>query len=160
MDKSVLGADSTVCYTRTDLGDIAALHEMKAQALMEVEEYFAAVEAAEAAVAAAPLWVPAWETLGRARLNFGEVDLAVVALERVRVCVCVCVCACVCVCVFVCVWSVSVSVSVAVSVAVGHRTVAVAVAELGLGPGLRSDCTRPSVSPTTQCTAAHALGVS
>ena len=96
MDKSVLGADSTVCYTRTDLGDIAALHEMKAQALMEVEEYFAAVEAAEAAVAAAPLWVPAWETLGRARLNFGEVDLAVVALERVRVyararaCVCVC----------------------------------------------------------------------
>jgi len=87
----------------------AALFEMKAQALMEVEEYFAAIECAEGATRLAPQWCPGWETLGRARLNFGELDLCVEALEKVRVrggglcaCLLVCLFACLLVCLFAC----------------------------------------------------------
>lgn len=40
-----------------------------------LQEVFPAVEAAEMAVKLDPLWWEAWQTLGRAQLNLGEVDL-------------------------------------------------------------------------------------
>lgn len=40
-----------------------------------LQEVFPAVEAAEMAVKLKPLWWEGWQTLGRAQLNLGEVDL-------------------------------------------------------------------------------------
>lgn len=55
----------------------ALLYEMKSQVLTILHEVFPAVKAAEMAVKLRPLWWEAWQTLGRAQLNLGEVDLAV-----------------------------------------------------------------------------------
>jgi len=52
----------------------AQLLEMKAQALMELDEVFPAVQAAEAAVLSHPAWHIGWRTLGRAQLGFGDGD--------------------------------------------------------------------------------------
>ena len=49
--------------------------------MLELGEGFPAVASAEKAVAMAPQWSAAWQTLGRAQLNIGEV-------EMVRECVC------------------------------------------------------------------------
>ncbi|XP_033844943.1 tetratricopeptide repeat protein 33 [Periophthalmus magnuspinnatus] len=54
-----------------------SLYEMKSQVLTILHEVFPAVKAAEMAVKLRPLWWEAWQTLGRAQLNLGEVDLAV-----------------------------------------------------------------------------------
>lgn len=40
-----------------------------------LQEVFPAVEAAEMVVKLSPLWWEGWQTLGRAQLNLGEVDL-------------------------------------------------------------------------------------
>ncbi|CAN9504419.1 unnamed protein product [Ophioblennius macclurei] len=53
------------------------LYEMKSQVLTILQEVFPAVKAAEMAVKFRPLWWEGWQTLGRAQLNLGEVDLAV-----------------------------------------------------------------------------------
>lgn len=53
------------------------LYEMKSQVLTILHEVFPAVKAAEMAVKFRPLWWEGWQTLGRAQLNLGEVDLAV-----------------------------------------------------------------------------------
>ncbi|XP_074545781.1 tetratricopeptide repeat protein 33 [Halichoeres trimaculatus] len=53
------------------------LYEMKSQVLTILQEVFPAVKAAETAVKLRPLWWEGWQTLGRAQLNLGEVDLAV-----------------------------------------------------------------------------------
>lgn len=45
------------------------------QVLSILQEVFPAVEAAEMAVKLRPLWWEGWQTLGRAQLNLGEVDL-------------------------------------------------------------------------------------
>jgi len=55
----------------------AHLLEMKAQALMELDEVFPAIQAAEAAVLSNPLWHVGWRTLGRAQIGFGDIDMAV-----------------------------------------------------------------------------------
>ncbi|XP_036386030.1 tetratricopeptide repeat protein 33 [Megalops cyprinoides] len=55
----------------------AALYEMKSQVLTLLQEVFPAVQAAETAMKLRPLWWEAWQTLGRAQLSLGEVDLAV-----------------------------------------------------------------------------------
>ncbi|KAJ8339349.1 hypothetical protein SKAU_G00361350 [Synaphobranchus kaupii] len=55
----------------------ASLYEMKSQVLTILQEVFQAVQAAEMAVKFRPLWWEAWQTLGRAQLSLGEVDLAV-----------------------------------------------------------------------------------
>ncbi|XP_048875173.1 tetratricopeptide repeat protein 33 isoform X2 [Brienomyrus brachyistius] len=55
----------------------ATLYEMKSQVLSHLQEVFPAVSAAEMSVKLRPLWWEAWQTLGRAQLNLGEVDLAV-----------------------------------------------------------------------------------
>ncbi|XP_023678836.1 tetratricopeptide repeat protein 33 isoform X1 [Paramormyrops kingsleyae] len=55
----------------------ATLYEMKSQVLSHLQEVFPAVRAAEMAVKLRPLWWEARQTLGRAQLNMGEVDLAV-----------------------------------------------------------------------------------
>lgn len=45
------------------------------QVLTILHEVFPAVKAAEMAVKFRPLWWEGWQTLGRAQLNLGEVDL-------------------------------------------------------------------------------------
>lgn len=45
------------------------------QVLTILQEAFPAVTAAETAVKLRPLWWEGWQTLGRAQLNLGEVDL-------------------------------------------------------------------------------------
>ncbi|KAI4872421.1 hypothetical protein NFI96_017753, partial [Prochilodus magdalenae] len=55
----------------------APLYEMKAQVLTVIQEAFPAVQAAEMAVKLRPVWWEAWQTLGRAQLSLGEVELAV-----------------------------------------------------------------------------------
>ncbi|KAM8829272.1 tetratricopeptide repeat protein 33 [Spinachia spinachia] len=57
--------------------DNPLLYEMKSQVLTILQEVFPAVKAAEMAVKFRPLWWEGWQTLGRAQLNLGEVDLAV-----------------------------------------------------------------------------------
>ncbi|XP_062844489.1 tetratricopeptide repeat protein 33 [Trichomycterus rosablanca] len=57
--------------------DKAVLYEMKSQVLTILQEIFPAVQAAEMAVKLCPLWWEARQTLGRAQLNLGEVNLAV-----------------------------------------------------------------------------------
>ncbi|XP_071768086.1 tetratricopeptide repeat protein 33 [Centroberyx gerrardi] len=57
--------------------DDPLLYEMKSQVLTTLQEVFPAVKAAEMAVKLRPLWWEGWQTLGRAQLNLGEVDLAV-----------------------------------------------------------------------------------
>ncbi|XP_029299995.1 tetratricopeptide repeat protein 33 isoform X2 [Cottoperca gobio] len=57
------------------------LYEMKSQVLTILQEVFPAVKAAEMAVKFRPLWWEGWQTLGRAQLNLGEVDLAVRAFQ-------------------------------------------------------------------------------
>lgn len=44
-----------------------------------LQEVFPAVEAAEMALKLRPLWWEGWQTLGRAQLNLGEVDLVSLA---------------------------------------------------------------------------------
>ncbi|KAL3041982.1 hypothetical protein OYC64_020030 [Pagothenia borchgrevinki] len=57
--------------------DNPLLYEMKSQVLTILQEVFPAVKAAEMAVKLRPLWWEGWQTVGRAQLNLGEVDLAV-----------------------------------------------------------------------------------
>lgn len=45
------------------------------QVLTVLQEVFPAVQAAEMAVKLRPLWWEGWQTLGRAQLSLGEVDL-------------------------------------------------------------------------------------
>ncbi|TSO37128.1 F-BAR domain only protein 2 [Bagarius yarrelli] len=54
----------------------ASLHEMKSQVLSILQEDFPAVQAAEMSVKLQPMWWEGWQTLGRAQLNLGEVELA------------------------------------------------------------------------------------
>lgn len=54
---------------------------MTPQVLTILHEVFPAVKAAEMAVKFRPLWWEGWQTLGRAQLNLGEVDL-VSALDK------------------------------------------------------------------------------
>ncbi|XP_041914736.1 tetratricopeptide repeat protein 33 isoform X1 [Alosa sapidissima] len=54
----------------------ASLYEMKAQVLSILHEVFPAVQAAEMAAKLRPHWWEAWQTLGRAQLSLGEVELA------------------------------------------------------------------------------------
>ncbi|XP_067678081.1 tetratricopeptide repeat protein 33-like [Haliotis asinina] len=52
------------------------VYEMKAQALMALNELYPAVSAARKAVEVCPTWWVGHQTLGRAQLNLGEVRLA------------------------------------------------------------------------------------
>lgn len=60
----------------------AQLLEMKAQALMELEEVFPAVQAAEAAALSNPVWHVGWRTLGRAQIGFGDIDVAIKSFSK------------------------------------------------------------------------------
>ena len=48
---------------------------MFSQALLELNELFPAVEAAEEAVHLEPTWPVAWQTLGRAQIGLGEIEM-------------------------------------------------------------------------------------
>ncbi|XP_008324005.1 tetratricopeptide repeat protein 33 isoform X2 [Cynoglossus semilaevis] len=56
--------------------DDPLLYEMKSQVLTILQEVFPAVKTAEMVVKFRPLWWEGWQTLGRAQLNLGEVDMA------------------------------------------------------------------------------------
>ncbi|KAG6609431.1 Tetratricopeptide repeat protein 33 [Phytophthora cinnamomi] len=60
----------------------AALYEMLAQASMAVYEDFQAVQFARKAIELAPTWSDGFLTLARCQLNFGELNLALEALEE------------------------------------------------------------------------------
>ncbi|KAK4801921.1 hypothetical protein SAY86_000124 [Trapa natans] len=60
----------------------AALHEQKAQVLLELGDAWRALKAATRATELNPSWAEAWLTLGRAQLNFGEPDSAVQSFDR------------------------------------------------------------------------------
>uniref|UniRef100_A0A7S1PE88 Uncharacterized protein n=1 Tax=Vitrella brassicaformis TaxID=1169539 RepID=A0A7S1PE88_9ALVE len=60
----------------------AALYEQCAQALLRLDEPFRAIKAAKRAIVMDAQWQPGYLTLGRALLDFGEVDSAVSALEK------------------------------------------------------------------------------
>jgi len=55
----------------------AVVHEMKAQALVQLHEWLPAIQAATRAVERSGNWAEAHQTLGRAQLGLGEVKLAV-----------------------------------------------------------------------------------
>lgn len=54
------------------------------QVLTILQEAFPAVTAAETAVKLRPLWWEGWQTLGRAQLNLGEVDLVSAAAKKTQ----------------------------------------------------------------------------
>eukprot|EP00939_MAST-03C_sp_MAST-3C-sp1_P003961 g3961.t1 len=57
-------------------GKSAEVYEMRAQVLMQLKRDFDAIRSAEMCRMMRPEWSVAWQTLGRAQLNFGEVKLA------------------------------------------------------------------------------------
>ncbi|XP_047469217.1 tetratricopeptide repeat protein 33-like [Penaeus chinensis] len=62
--------------------DDYALHEMLAQAYMQVGEVFPALRSAEAAVQLYPNWWVGLQTLGRAQLGLGDVAMAVKTFSK------------------------------------------------------------------------------
>ena len=58
------------------------LLEMKAQALLQVNELYPAVITAEKAVHDCPTWWPSYQTLGRAQINIGEIELAIQTFSK------------------------------------------------------------------------------
>jgi len=60
----------------------AILYEQIAQVLMEVDQLFNAVLAAEEAVKLRPQWGVAYLTLSRAQLQWGDPDVALLSLEK------------------------------------------------------------------------------
>lgn len=64
-----------------DLND-EKLYEMKAQVLLELNELFPAISAAEQAVKLNPCWWLAHQTLGRAQLGVGEVHMALKCFSK------------------------------------------------------------------------------
>ncbi|KAK3158179.1 hypothetical protein QOZ80_2AG0133860 [Eleusine coracana subsp. coracana] len=62
--------------------DNTILHEQKAQVLLEVGDAWRALTSASRATKLDPLWPEAWVTLGRAQLNFGEPDSAILSFDK------------------------------------------------------------------------------
>ncbi|XP_044510103.1 tetratricopeptide repeat protein 33 [Mangifera indica] len=60
----------------------AVLHEQKAQVLLEIGDAWNALKAATRATELEPSWAEAWITLGRAQLNFGELDSAIESFDK------------------------------------------------------------------------------
>ncbi|MGH0158829.1 UNVERIFIED_CONTAM: hypothetical protein FKN15_048244 [Acipenser sinensis] len=60
---------------------VATATELLVLVLTVLQEVFPAVQAAEMAVRLNPRWWEAWQTLGRAQLNLGEVALAVKSFQ-------------------------------------------------------------------------------
>lgn len=55
----------------------ANLYEMKSQVLLELHELFPAIQAAERAVSLNPHWYVTYQTLGRAQMGYGDVEMGV-----------------------------------------------------------------------------------
>ncbi|XP_052774535.1 tetratricopeptide repeat protein 33-like [Mya arenaria] len=70
--------DEALQYTPSD----EKIHEMKAQALMELCEVFPAVQSAQKVIKLAPTWWIGHQTLGRAFLGMGEVRKAIQSFSR------------------------------------------------------------------------------
>ncbi|XP_067038739.1 tetratricopeptide repeat protein 33-like [Acropora muricata] len=58
------------------------LQEMKSQVLLELHELFPALEAAEKAVSLNPCWFVAYQTLGRAQMGYGDVEMGVKSFSK------------------------------------------------------------------------------
>eukprot|EP00041_Stephanoeca_diplocostata_P021571 m.504074 g.504074 ORF g.504074 m.504074 type:complete len:151 (-) comp21855_c0_seq7:2456-2908(-) len=63
--------------------DRHTLHEMKAQALLEIGENFQAIQSASRATQLQPMWPPGWMTLARGQMALGELDLALSTFQHV-----------------------------------------------------------------------------
>lgn len=63
-------------FLQADMGD-AAVHEMRAQCLLQLDRNFLALHAAEQAVELKPSWLPAHLTLARCLREIGEIELSV-----------------------------------------------------------------------------------
>lgn len=59
----------------------AVLHELQAQCYMEVGDTYAAIRAAERAVECDTQWADGHQTLGRAQMNLGEVELGIASFQ-------------------------------------------------------------------------------
>ena len=81
-ESSRFGAALQALDAAIELEPSALRHEMRAQCFLELGRDFDAISAAEAACAADGGWAPGFQTLARARLNFGEIELAHVALSK------------------------------------------------------------------------------
>nr|XP_058959358.1 tetratricopeptide repeat protein 33-like [Pocillopora verrucosa] len=60
----------------------AKLYEMKSQVLLELHELFPAIQAAEKAVSLNPCWYVAYQTLGRAQMGYGDVEMGVKSFSK------------------------------------------------------------------------------
>ena len=65
-----------------ELAPSAELHEMKSQALMETGEIYPAIVSAQKAVDMNPNWAEGYQTLGRAQVNLGELELAIESFTK------------------------------------------------------------------------------
>ncbi|ESP03306.1 hypothetical protein LOTGIDRAFT_56543, partial [Lottia gigantea] len=70
--------DEAIVLTPTD----ATLYEMKAQALINLNELFPALTVANKVIEIDSLWWVGYQTLGRAHLNMGEVKMAIKDFSR------------------------------------------------------------------------------
>mmetsp|Transcript_25396 Transcript_25396/g.39819 ORF Transcript_25396/g.39819 Transcript_25396/m.39819 type:complete len:231 (+) Transcript_25396:293-985(+) len=62
--------------------DKAVLYELQAQCFLELDMVFEAVRAAEIAVQKEPSFGEGYQTLGRAQMNLGEVEMAVESFKK------------------------------------------------------------------------------
>ena len=62
--------------------DHDVLHEMKAQVLLELDEIFPAIQAAEMAVSLKPQSPHSLQTLGRAQIAIGEIQMAIISFSK------------------------------------------------------------------------------
>lgn len=65
-----------------DASQASALLELRSQCLLALDRDYEAIEASKQATELTPDWAPAWQSLGRAQLNFGEPRLAKESFTR------------------------------------------------------------------------------
>ncbi|XP_054706790.1 tetratricopeptide repeat protein 33-like [Uloborus diversus] len=71
-EEAIIEWDKALSYLPTD----DKILEMKAQALLQLNCHFPAIQTAEKAIKFNPCWWVAYQTLGRAQLGIGELEMA------------------------------------------------------------------------------------
>lgn len=77
-EEAVRKWDEALCLTPRK----SKVHEMKAQVLMELNQMFPAIQSAETAISIDPNWWTAHQTLARAQMGFGQVEMAQKSISR------------------------------------------------------------------------------
>ena len=78
MESALKSFDEATLLSSSD----SSIFEMKAQVLLSMNQVFPAIRAAHTSVRLSPLWSTAYQTLGRAQLGKGEVELALKNFEK------------------------------------------------------------------------------